>query len=148
MENKKRKDLIGAIHKSQDKSNQNFISNTQLMQLAKVHDVPIVEASGIVSFYSQFSSKPRGKFILGVCDSLSCRISGSVDIFLYLQSKLGINSGQTTEDGLFTLEVVPCIGSCDTSPNILINHSLYKSMNPDKIDEMIKQLSKEGENDL
>jgi NADH:ubiquinone oxidoreductase subunit E len=90
-----------------------------------------------------FSSKPKGKHLIRVCDSLPCRVCGSVDIYLYLQDKLGIRNGETTPDGMFSLEVVNCLGACSTAPNIMINDENYGNMVPEKIDSLLSSL-KEG----
>ncbi len=145
MDKQKRKDILGAMHLVSNDSKQNYVSAEKLMDIARAHEVPIVEASGILSFYSQFSDKPRGKYIIRLCDSLSCRISGSVDVYLYLQDKLGIKNNETTKDGLFTLEIGQCVGACDSAPNILVNHTLHRKMTPSKIDEIINVIKNEEE---
>lgn len=138
----KRDDLILALHKAQEESSNNFVSLEKLREIAKQFQISLADISGILTFYSLFSYEKRGKYVIRVCDSLPCRICGSVDVYLYLQEKLGIKNKETTKDGLFTLEVVNCLGACDKAPNIMINDKIYGNMNPEKIDNLLDQLMK------
>jgi NADH:ubiquinone oxidoreductase subunit E len=139
---KKKDDIILALHQAQEDSANNCIKPEKLKEIAREFNIPFVELSGLLSFYTMFSSKPRGKFIIRVCDSLPCRISGSVDIYLYLQERLGIKNGETTPDGNFTLEVVNCLGACDKAPNVMINETLYSNLNPETMNQILKKLEK------
>ena len=136
--------LILAFHKAQEENPQNYISRQKLQEIAKEFDISLAEISGILSFYTMFSTEPRGKYIIRLCDSLACRVSGSVDIYLYLQQKLGIKNGETTQDGLFSLEVVNCLGTCHTAPNIMINDETYGNVTPDKVDDLLLTLTQEA----
>jgi NADH-quinone oxidoreductase subunit E len=141
---RKRSGILEALHKAQDEDPQHYISPEKMKEIAVEYGVSLAEASGIASFYHFYSTKPRGKYIIRVCESLPCRICGSVDIYLHLQKKLGISAKETTRDGLFTLEVVNCIGNCDKSPTITINDELYSCLSPESIDELIDSLTQGG----
>lgn len=143
---KKRDDLILVLHQEQEKNPENFISPARIKEIARDFGISLSEISGILSFYSMFSTHSRGKYMIRICDSLPCRVSGSVDIYLYLQEKLGIKNKETTPDKLFTLEVVNCLGACDKAPNMMINDKLYGGMSPDKIDQILENLRQEAEN--
>jgi NADH-quinone oxidoreductase E subunit len=100
-------------------------------------DKPLSEVSGVVSFYSFFSTVPRGKYTISVCLGTACYVRGGKKILDKLQEILGIGVGETTEDNKFTLEVMRCIGACGLAPAISINDTVYKQVNPDKINEIL-----------
>jgi NADH-quinone oxidoreductase E subunit len=136
----KRDKLIQAFHDAQDQNQQNYISQDQIKTIAREFGLSLAEVSGVLSFYTMFSTQPRGKYIIRLCDSLSCRVCGSVDMFLHLSQKLGIKNHETSQDGLFTLELVNCLGGCDTAPNMMINNDSHGNMTPEKIDQIIDEL--------
>lgn len=102
-------------------------------------DKPLSEVSGVVSFYSFFSTTPRGKYTIRVCLGTACYVRGGKKILDKLQEILGIGIGETTEDQKFTLEVMRCIGACGLAPAISINDTVYKQVNPDKLSEILEK---------
>jgi len=140
-----RKDnLLFMLHEVQDQyREEQYVPRKVIAEIAEYLGMPVSEVDGIASFYTLFSVEPRGRYILRLCDSLSCRILGSLDIYHYIKDRLGIKNGETTPDGLFTLEVVNCLGSCDTAPNMLINDTLYTNLSTDKLDELFDKLREE-----
>ncbi|GMQ62725.1 MULTISPECIES: NADH-quinone oxidoreductase subunit NuoE family protein [Vallitalea] len=102
-------------------------------------DKPLSEVSGVVSFYSFFSTVPRGKYTIRVCLGTACYVRGGKKILDKLQEILGIGIGETTEDKKFTLEVMRCIGACGLAPAISINDTVYKQVNPDKLSEILEK---------
>ncbi|HOJ49420.1 MAG TPA: NAD(P)H-dependent oxidoreductase subunit E [Spirochaetota bacterium] len=146
MENK-REDIILAFHKAQEESGSNYIPIEKVKDIAKNFNVSLSEVSGLLTFYTMFSTEKRGKYIIRVCDSLSCRLMHSIDILLYIQNKLGIDEGKTTKDGLFTIERVNCLGRCFSAPNMMINDKIYGNLTPEKIDNIISEIIKEEKND-
>nr|WP_281817771.1 NAD(P)H-dependent oxidoreductase subunit E [Vallitalea longa] len=102
-------------------------------------DKPLSEVSGVVSFYSFFSTTPRGKYTIRVCLGTACYVRGGKKILDKLQEILGIGVGETTEDQKFTLEVMRCIGACGLAPAISINDTVYKQVNPDKLSEILEK---------
>lgn len=137
-----RKDNILLIfHAIQDAHKEdNYIPDEDVAEVANYLDLPLSEVDGIVTFYKMFSRKPRGRYIIRLCDSLSCRICGSLDIYQYLQMMLGIQNHGTTADRMFSLEIVNCLGCCDTAPNLMINDTLYSAMTQDKVESVIRNL--------
>lgn len=107
--------------------------------IAKKLDIPLSEVYGVVSFYSFFSTKPRGKNTIRVCLGTACYVRGGKKIVDKLIDLLNINVGDTTEDGLFTLEVMRCIGACGLAPAISINDKVYKQVNPDKLKSILAE---------
>ena len=140
-----RKDnLLLILHEVQEQYwEEQYVPRGIIAEIAEYLGMPVSEVDGITSFYTLFSVEPRGRIILRLCDSLSCRILGSLDIYHYISDTLGIKSGETTADGMFTLEVVNCLGSCDTAPNMLVNDRLFTKLTPEKLDELFAKLRKE-----
>jgi NADH-quinone oxidoreductase subunit E len=140
----RRDDFLLMLHRVQkEHGKENFIPDEEIQDIAKKLKMPLSEADGVAGFYTLFSRKPRGTYVIRLCDSLSCRITGSMDILYHIKESLGIRNGETTDDGLFTLEIVNCLGSCDTAPNMMINDILYTNLNPDKVDVILSQLKAE-----
>ncbi len=102
-------------------------------------NIPLSRVSGVVTFYSFFSTKPRGKNVIRVCLGTACYVRGGRKILQNLKERLKIDVGETTEDQKFTLEVMRCIGACGLAPAITINNEVYKQVNPDKIQEILSK---------
>ena len=98
---------------------------------------PLSEVSGVVTFYSFFSTEPRGENTIRVCLGTACYVRGGKKIIEKLKELLGVEPGGTTKDGKFTLEVMRCIGACGLAPAITINGKVYKQVNPDKLRNII-----------
>jgi NADH-quinone oxidoreductase subunit E len=96
---------------------------------------------GVLTFYSQFHLKPRGKNIIRVCVGTACHVKGAGRIVETLADRLGIHHGETTEDLNFTAEYVACIGACGMAPVIMVNDSTYGNMTVQKMDEVIEKYS-------
>ena len=112
----------------------------ELMQfIAERVGKPLSEVTGVVTFYSFFSTKPRGKNTIRVCLGTACYVRGSKKIIDKLKELLGIYVGETTPDGKFTLEVMRCIGACGLAPAMTINDKVYKQVNPDKVQSIIAE---------
>ena len=100
---------------------------------------------GVATFYSQFRLTPIGKYLIMACQGTACHVNGSERISAAITQYLGIENGQTTADGLFTLEHVACLGCCSLAPVIMINGEAYGSLTPDKVVTILKEIqAKEG----
>ncbi len=102
-------------------------------------NVPLEKVYGIVTFYSQFSLMPKGKFKISVCLGTACYVKGSGDLFNKLQEKLGIADGECTPDGKYSLESCRCIGACGLAPVLTINEDVYGKLTVDDIDGIISK---------
>jgi len=100
---------------------------------------PLSEVSGVVSFYSFFTTQPRGQNTIRVCLGTACYVRGGKKIIDKLQELLGIEVGGPTDDGTFSLEVMRCIGACGLAPAMTINDRVYKQVNPDKLLSIIEK---------
>ena len=102
-------------------------------------DLPLSEVSGVVTFYSFFTTQPRGKHIIRVCLGTACYVRGSKKIIQRLEELLKVGVGDTTDDRLFSLEVARCIGACGLAPAMTIDEKVYKQVNAEKLDSILAQ---------
>jgi len=128
--------LINALHMIQDYYN-NFVPPEAAEEVAKLLNIPASRVYEVLSFYSMFSIKPRGKYVIRVCKSLPCHVTGGREVMEALKEKLGVEIGETTEDGLFTLETTSCLGLCGVAPAIMINDQFFGNLTPEKVGEII-----------
>jgi NADH-quinone oxidoreductase subunit E len=134
----RRENILKMLHAAQHASSEtSSIPDEALAGIADYLGISLADANGVVSFYQSFSRAPRGRHVIRICDSLSCRIKNSLPVYRAVQARLGIGRGETTPDGEFTLEVVNCLGSCDTAPNLMIDDRMYESVAPDQIDGIL-----------
>lgn len=114
-----------------------YLPKEVLENMAEKMDIPISEIYGVVTFYSQFHLKPRGKNIIRVCQGTACHVRGAKAILQEIEDKLKIQAGGTTTDLLFTLETVACIGACGLAPVLMINDNTYGRLTPESIPEIL-----------
>ena len=116
-----------------------YLPEKVLKHISKELDKPYSEVAGVVSFYSFFSTHPRGKYLIRVCLGTACYVRGGKEILDSLKKALKIDVGETTEDKLFSLEVGRCFGACGLAPVILINDEVHQRIKPSKVAELISQ---------
>jgi len=131
-------EILIALQKS---SQENYLSEDMIRQVAGKLDISMTKVYGIAKFYSMLATEPRGKYVIQVCNSAPCHIAGEKDVTKILEDILGINMGQVTEDGLFSLEYTSCIGACDQAPAIRVNDRIYGDLDRGKIFKLIAELS-------
>lgn len=95
---------------------------------------------GVATFYSQFRLQPVGKYLIMLCQGTACHVNGSEKIEKAIREEIGISDGETTDDGLFTLKNVACLGCCSLSPVMMINDETYGSLTPEKAKEILRNL--------
>jgi len=108
---------------------QHYIADQMELSVSKVNSV--------LTFYSFFSTQPKGKYTVSVCLGTACYVRGGKDVLSKLKSVLGIDVGATTEDKTFSLSVMRCIGACGLAPAMTINNKVYKQVNPNKIQRIL-----------
>lgn len=112
----------------------------QLLQFISARlEKPLSEVYGVASFYSFFTTRPRGENTIRVCLGTACYVRGGKKIIEKLRDLLGVEVGETTVDGKFTIEVMRCIGACGLAPAITINDQVYKQVNPDKLQAILEK---------
>ncbi len=122
-----------------------YLTDEALKEGADLVGMTPLEMEEIATFYDFIFREPVGKYVIMVCDGVVCWMNGYESVLNHLHSRLGIQRGETTEDGLFTLLPVACIGYCDRSPAMLINRRVYGFLTPEKIDEILQQLREEAQ---
>ena len=111
----------------------------------KVEGLSPATVFGVATFYAQFSLEPKGKFEIKVCDGTACHVRGSMPVLNAIRAKLNMQAGQlTSENGLFSLETVSCLGACGLAPVVVINDKVYPQMTSDAITIVLDTLIKEG----
>lgn len=112
--------------------------------VARTLGLPEAHVHGVATFYTQYYKEKMGKYVLDVCTSFSCQVCGAYDSLKYLEDKLGIKAGETTEDGLFSIQSVECLGACGYAPMMQITNDVYaNNLTPEKIDAIIDDLRKD-----
>lgn len=112
--------------------------------ISKKMDIPISRVSGVVTFYSFFSTKPKGEYTISVCLGTACYVRGGKKIIEKIKELIEIDVGETTKDMKFSLQVVRCMGACGLAPAIRVNDKVYKRVNPNKIQNILKQYNGRG----
>ena len=107
--------------------------------------IPVAEIYGVVTFYGFFSLNPKGKYVIGICLGTACYVKQSQLVLDKFSSLLGIKPGETTEDGLFTIDAVRCLGACALSPAISINGNVYPKVKPSDVAKIIGDYRKKEE---
>jgi len=128
--------LIPVLQEVQRKYN--FISEYAMQIIADLLDIHPVEVYGVVSFYSFLDQKPKGRFIIRLCRTISCDMQGKDKVAKQLENDLGIKFGETTDDGNFTLEWANCLGMCDKGPAMLVNDQIFTYVTPEKVHDIIE----------
>lgn len=108
--------------------------------------ISVAEIYGVVTFYSFFSLKPKGKFVIGCCLGTACYVKGAQQVIDKFSEILGIKPGETTEDGLFTLDALRCIGACGIAPAVSINGKVYPKLTVSAVPAIIDDYRKQGGN--
>ena len=117
-----------------------YIDKDAVREAAKFMDIPYVYFEESASFYTMFQLKPVGKYLIQVCQNICCTLMGAEDLVIYLKEKLNIEVGGTTDDGMFSLVLVECLGSCGTAPMMQINDKYYENLTREKVDEILEKL--------
>lgn len=107
--------------------------------IAEGLDIPLAEVYGVVTFYSQFTLNPKGKYEIAVCMGTACYVKGAGDLIEKITERLGIEPGGITEDGRFSLTTTRCIGACGLAPVLTVNEDVYGRLKPEDIDGILKK---------
>ena len=134
--------LITVLQKAQEIYG--YLPTDVIYRIAEEMSLTPAKVMGVATFYTQFRFKPVGKYLIMLCQGTACHVNGSERIEKAIKEELGISDGETTDDGLFTLKNVACLGCCSLSPVMMINEETYGSLTPEKVKTILKNL-KEGE---
>ncbi|MBN1948697.1 MAG: NADH-quinone oxidoreductase subunit NuoE [Candidatus Cloacimonetes bacterium] len=131
--------LISILHDIQDSHPQHYISEEAIREVSEYLRIPVSHIQGVLTFYTMYSTRPRGKYIIRLCESPPCFLAGSEKILAILLRVLGVKLGETTGDGLFTLELCACLGVCGNAPVMMISDTVYGDLNEEKIISIIEK---------
>lgn len=110
--------------------------------LSEFLQIPMAEIYGVITFYSRFSLKPKGKYNISVCLGTACFVKGSQKIMDRLKEKLKIEAGETTPDGKFSIEETRCVGACGLAPVFTVNGEVYGKATVQKLDQVLDELNR------
>jgi NADH-quinone oxidoreductase subunit E len=139
---KTRTSLLSSLEAIQDTLN--FIPEEATDYLSEKYSLPVAEIYSVMSFYGMLTTEKKGKYVIRICDSLSCHINKSFDLEKYIWGILNIKPGKTTPDNKFTLEIVDCLGLCDQAPVMMVNQTIYGQLNVPKLMQILRQLQEKG----
>ena len=131
--------VMAALRIVQDQ-NEGWLSMDLMDAVAEYLDMQPIQVYEVATFYSMYELKPAGRHKICVCTNISCMLCGSHNVVAHLENRLGINLGETTSDGKFTLKEVECLGACVDAPMFQIGTRYYEKLTPEKIDNILDQL--------
>jgi len=137
---RQRSAVISALQAVQHE-NQGFLTQDLMDAVAEHLDLPPIQVYEVATFYSMFETDPVGRHCISVCTNISCMLCGSTEIVAYLEKKLDVKLGESTEDGKFYLkQEEECLAACCGAPMMMVNHDYHENLTPQKIDEILEQL--------
>ena len=141
------RDIVAAVGSTRDKvipllqeiqKRHGYLPEDMIEAVAEEIGVPSSEIFGVATFYSQFRSTPMGEHLIKVCKGTACHVSGADVLFASLSDELNVEEGETTDDGMFTLDAVACLGCCSLAPVVMIDGKVYGKLTPSKIRKIVK----------
>ena len=127
--------LIQVLHEAQELYG--YLPLEVQREISKLMNIPLAEIYGVVSFYTQFSINPKGKYKVNVCMGTACYVKGANEVLDKFRTRLSIDVGECTEDRRFSLDACRCIGACGLAPVVTINDDVYGKLTPDDVDAII-----------
>jgi len=143
--NAKRDALIPILQAVQEE--QGYLSRDAIVQIGRHLGLPASKVYGVATFYNQFRFHPRGRFHVQVCRGTACHVKGSAAVLDEVERTLGIAPGETARDGLFSLEVVACVGVCGLSPVMTVNGEYYTGVTPTRAKTILDNYRREASDD-
>jgi NADH-quinone oxidoreductase subunit E len=131
--------LLPALEIAQQENG--WLSEEVMREVGQAMDLPPTEVASVASFYTMLYTQPVGEHVIQVCTNLSCSLLGAEHLVDYISRKLGIEVGDTTPDGKFTLLTVECLGSCGTAPVMQIDETYHENLTEEKIDRILERLA-------
>lgn len=138
---KDKSNLIQILNQVQEKYG--YISQEAQKEISEYLEIPMAEVYGVITFYSRFTLKPKGKYNIAVCLGTACFVKGSEKVLDKVKEILKIDVGQTTEDGLFSIEATRCIGACGLAPVFTVNGEVYGKATPEMVESVLKKIKDE-----
>jgi NADH:ubiquinone oxidoreductase subunit E len=132
--------LIAILHKVQDHFG--YLAREQMHAVAQLAQIPLAKVTGVATFYHYFRLQPRGKHVINVCMGTACYVKGADKLSARLQDELGIAFGETTKDGLFSLDSSRCLGTCGLAPVIMVDNQVYGPVTPGDVSSILDKYVK------
>jgi len=129
--------LISVLHKVQ--GHFGYLGREQLDAVAQLMQVPASKVTGVATFYHFFRLKPKGRYVISVCLGTACYVKGASQLVEKLKAELGIDFGETTKDGRFSLEESRCFGTCALAPVLMVNNDVHGKVTPDQIPVLLRK---------
>ncbi len=143
--NRQRDDLIPMLQEVQDQYG--YLSEELIIELGKYLQISVNKIFGVATFYDNFRFGPKGRYHIRLCHGTACHVAGSSTILSELEKQLKIKNGETDKNGMFSLEVVSCIGACGLAPLIEINEEYYTSLSVNSLRSVLDQIRENAIND-
>lgn len=134
--------LMTTLHEVQHKYG--YIPWQAMVEIGEVLGITAAQVADVVSFYEDYHSEPMGKYVIGICQSIACEVCGHQALMDHLKNKLGIDVHETTEDGMFSLLGMECLGSCDNAPCALVNGKQFNNLSISEVDELVTECKNNG----
>lgn len=135
--NLKDNDLIAVLHKAQELFG--YLGEEVQLFVSKRLGVPVSKVYGVITFYSFFTTEPKGKYVINVCAGTACFVRGAGEIIEEFKKNLNIEVGETTDDGLFTLDTLRCVGACGLAPVVMVNNRVYGHFTKKDVEKVINE---------
>lgn len=133
----KQSTVMAALRIAQDQHG--HLTQELMDAVAEYLDMPAIAVYEVATFYTMYEKKPAGRHLINVCTNISCQLCGSAAIVEHLQKKLGIEMGETTADGRFSLRAVECLGACVNAPMMQVDKAYHEHLTSEKVDEVLEQ---------
>lgn len=138
----KRAAMMPMLYIAQDEYG--YLTHEAMREVADILDLDPTEVYSVSEFYSLYYHEPVGTFVIRFCTDMPCALVGADAVYEYLLETLGIGPGETSEDGLFTVESCVCLASCGTAPVMQINRQYFEHLTPERIDRIVEQVREHG----
>jgi len=138
----KRSVLVPTLLYAQDEVG--FLSDEVIAELAGRLDLTELDVRNVITYYSMLTMKPRGKFNVQVCTNIACLLRGGEELLEHCEKRLGIRNKGTTQDRLFSLEEVECIGACSWAPAVQVNYDFHETLTPEKMDGVLDEYKRKA----
>jgi len=139
-EDRQRSAVIGALHAVQHENN-GFLTAELMNGVADYLDLPTIQVYEVATFYSMFQTKPVGRHNVAICTNVSCMLRGADDIVSQVEKKLGIKTGESTDDGrIYLKKEEECLAACCGAPMMMVDHKYYENLTPEMVDEILDGL--------
>lgn len=129
--------LIAVLHEAQQMFG--YLSKETLEYISRELSIPISKIYGVVTFYSYFTTEPKGKYVISICTGTACFVKGASEILEEFKARLNIKEGETSKDGLYTIDTLRCVGACGLAPVVTVNEKIYGRVKKEEVESILKE---------